>query len=216
MQELTTNIPKVEVAGFYAIPILMSQLDEGRHNLVQSEISSIIDKVEWVTPDPLFDTQLLSTKTFKDDIVSDKELNNFKSILNEHIITYCKAIGIPYRRYALTSWLTCNKKGSYSIAHHHGQSHLSGVYYFKTNGEDGAFYFNSPSPAAEVSYLLQHQHMSAYVLPKEGMFVFFPSFMQHGVRTNTTDDERISLSFNVYFDLTSEPIEIDEEEKNPS
>ena len=33
--------------------------------------------------------------------------------------------------------------------------------------------------------------------PKEGLFLLFPSWLFHGVRSNDTKDNRISISFNV-------------------
>ena len=33
--------------------------------------------------------------------------------------------------------------------------------------------------------------------PKEGMLVLFPSYLQHSVNVNKTDEERIVISFNI-------------------
>ena len=35
--------------------------------------------------------------------------------------------------------------------------------------------------------------------PKEGKILLFPGWLEHGVKTNLTDNVRMSLSFNVYF-----------------
>lgn len=35
------------------------------------------------------------------------------------------------------------------------------------------------------------------ISPVDGMFILFPDWLEHGVSTQTTDGERISISFNI-------------------
>ena len=38
------------------------------------------------------------------------------------------------------------------------------------------------------------------VNPTEGELILFPGWLDHGVQTNDTDDERVSVSFNIRFE----------------
>ena len=42
-----------------------------------------------------------------------------------------------------------------------------------------------------------HTHATMSYPPKEGRLVLFPSWVSHGVRENHTDEDRISISFNL-------------------
>ena len=36
-----------------------------------------------------------------------------------------------------------------------------------------------------------------YIEPREGQIIFFPCWLEHDVESSKTDDERISIAFNV-------------------
>ena len=41
------------------------------------------------------------------------------------------------------------------------------------------------------------EHQYQYIVPQEGMLLFFPTWLEHDVEPSKTDDERISIAFNV-------------------
>ena len=82
------------------------------------------------------------------------------------------------------------------MVHSHGYYDISGSYYFKTNGKDGSIYFLNPNIASMTSrFLIPNDHVE--YPPKEGTFILFPSWLYHGVRSNDTSEDRISVSFNI-------------------
>ena len=52
--------------------------------------------------------------------------------------------------------------------------------------------------AIDSSVLLKTGRM--VVNPTEGELILFPGWLDHGVQTNDTDDERVSVSFNIRFE----------------
>jgi uncharacterized protein (TIGR02466 family) len=98
-----------------------------------------------------------------------------------------------------SSWINYYKTNQYQSTHHHlPSSKISGVYYLKTNEQDGNLVFHRsmyPFPFGKnPSNLLQE--FFEYT-PKVGRIILFPSWAQHSVNANMTEDTRISISFNL-------------------
>ena len=102
----------------------------------------------------------------------------------------------------LVLWANINPKGSYNTTHNHPGCDLSGVYYVKVpEGECGNINFIDPRPALNYgnSFIVQRYVGGDSVprFPVEGCMYVFPSSLQHSVGTNETDEDRISISFNL-------------------
>ena len=98
----------------------------------------------------------------------------------------------------MSIWAMINEKGSYNTLHNHPGCDIAGVYYFKKSGDDGNLFFCTPNKAIDSSVLLKTGRM--VVNPTEGDLLLFPGWLDHGVQTNDTDDERVSVSFNIRFE----------------
>jgi uncharacterized protein (TIGR02466 family) len=79
---------------------------------------------------------------------------------------------------------------------------LSGVYYVKVPENSGNIYFYDPRAGSQM-LLPPYTQMTKWTLgkilykPIEGMFILFPSWLWHGVEPNSSEENRISLSFNI-------------------
>jgi uncharacterized protein (TIGR02466 family) len=102
-------------------------------------------------------------------------------------------------------WANVNYPGSYNRQHIHANSMLSGVYYPRVPDNSGPLVFTDPRAqayiitlpvTAKTSFTSKHIRRT----PQEGEFILFPSWMEHGVETNESDRERVSVAFNVFFD----------------
>tara|TARA_B100000700_G_C14854011_1_gene765386 strand:- start:64 stop:672 length:609 start_codon:yes stop_codon:yes gene_type:complete len=109
-------------------------------------------------------------------------------------------------------WININSKGSLNQIHTHAGSVLSGVFYVKVPlnaSQSGhlAFYrdFMESHILSEVyngsfkaNYKLDPTSATKTLfLPKENRLYIFPSWLPHGVEENQTDEERISIAFNM-------------------
>ncbi|PCJ27093.1 MAG: hypothetical protein COA96_04040 [SAR86 cluster bacterium] len=101
-----------------------------------------------------------------------------------------------------------NSKFSGHAEHLHPYSHISGVFYVKSEVGSPAISFKDPRmgrwmmpPAADGNRAENTFH--ANILPDEGKLLMFPSWLEHGVPPNQLDSERISMSFN--FEMQPKP-----------
>jgi hypothetical protein len=84
-------------------------------------------------------------------------------------------------------WFNIAKVGELTGVHDHAQfSSISGVVYLKSNLLSGDLYFQKEGED------------DLLIIPEVGKMVLFPSHLKHGVHPNKSDDERISLAFNLY------------------
>ena len=99
-------------------------------------------------------------------------------------------------------WAIINTGGAANLRHQHGNSTISGAYYVRAPKNSGDIVFYDPRPAPVYSHpnvtnpnLLNAQVNG--VSPKEGALVLFPSFLDHSVNENLSNNERIVISFNI-------------------
>ena len=99
-------------------------------------------------------------------------------------------------------WAIINKKNSSNAMHIHSNNYISASYYVKAPKNCGDIVFYDPRFAATYRYpkISKTNKLNSNIVsfqPKEGMLVLFPSYLQHSVNVNKTDEERIVISFNI-------------------
>ena len=102
-------------------------------------------------------------------------------------------------------WINVNPRGGANAAHHHQGWDWSGVFYLKQpkveDGRSGMIEFINPcqqsSPLASKGFLNVGFEPFFRVRPNEGQIVIFPSYLVHSVYPNESDDDRISIAYNV-------------------
>ena len=99
-------------------------------------------------------------------------------------------------------WSIINKKDAFNEKHHHGNSSLSAAYYVKAEQNAGNIVFFDPRqsnvfhhPSSKEVNNINAQVQS--VTPKAGTLVLFPSYLEHKVDPNLSNEDRIVISFNV-------------------
>ena len=137
------------------------------------------------------------------DVIKKHNLNEVDKQISKHVKAYCQNVArqfvsIPTTR---TSWFSLFQKGNYAHIHKHGFSDISGVYYYRTNGSDGDIFFETPVTETGCSKFWMNHSLTFSIPPEKGLIILFPGWLSHGVRTNTTDNQRISLSFNINYKI---------------
>ena len=103
-------------------------------------------------------------------------------------------------------WININKKNDFNCLHAHPECDLSGVLWINIPKGSGNFEFVSPHSFTGSSIIGSYDerfksdtyNYHAYQLyPKEGSMLVFPSYLQHQVERNESDEDRISVSFNL-------------------
>ena len=99
-------------------------------------------------------------------------------------------------------WAIINTGGASNARHHHGNSDLSAAYYVRAPKNSGEIVFYDPRPAPVFSHPQSNNSNSLNAMvnsitPAEGGLVLFPSYLDHSVNQNLSNEERIVISFNI-------------------
>jgi len=172
------------------------------YNAINSHLDKIIDDVNFNMKSDWGSTHYISTNfdpNTQSNIIDDYNLKEVYKEIDIHLERYCHELNFSMMDYNMQSWLSMFKKGNYGHIHNHGDADISGVYYYKTNGEDGSIFFESANPFLEISRCFKNESEVWEHKPQVGKILLFPGWLKHGIRTNNTDNVRISLSFNICF-----------------
>ncbi len=108
----------------------------------------------------------------------------------------------------IDAWFNINKRGDYNVYHNHPSSDLSGVLWIKSSENCGNLKFQSPYNFISYNELQSYTddfkeetnfYSNFTYEPIEGRMLVFPSHLMHTVEPNESSEDRISVSFNVYF-----------------
>jgi uncharacterized protein (TIGR02466 family) len=187
------------IENLFPTPIyynIVDNLDE-----IQDELNAcLVESVNFIMNEKWGKTHYMSDPTFETNLILDYNLKIFQENLDLHFNRYCVEAGLPLRPYKISSsWMSLFKKDNYGHIHNHGGVDISGVYYLQTNQEDGKIFFLCPTPSMETSLGYQDLAIRWEHSPLVGKILLFPGWLSHGIQTNTTDSQRVSISFNINF-----------------
>ena len=141
----------------------------------------------------------------KDFNLQENSPRNFISFISpsiEKVLTDMKWEKLSQKININNMWAIINKGGSGNLRHQHGNSTISGAYYVRAPKNSGDIVFYDPRPDPVYSYpkaespnILNAQVNG--ISPKEGALVLFPSYLDHSVNENLSNEERIVVSFNI-------------------
>jgi len=102
-------------------------------------------------------------------------------------------------------WAIINKKGSLNQKHLHSNNDLSAAYYVTAEENCGDIIFYDPRPATIYKHPIAKKPniLNATInsiSPEPGMLVLFPSYLEHSVDPNLSEQKRIVISFNLSLD----------------
>ena len=106
----------------------------------------------------------------------------------------------------LHGWININKPGDYNVKHSHPSNDLSGVIWLNAPKDSGKIVFESPFNFNAYNEITSYTDdfknnfnidESYYFNPISGRILVFPSHLQHEVLENKSNEDRISVSFNI-------------------
>ena len=106
-------------------------------------------------------------------------------------------------------WINVNGPGGYNISHTHPNSDLSGVFWINCSKNCGILRFESPNHFTQYKTIQTcyenikeslNYYCDFWLDPNEGKVVIFPSDLKHFVEENLSNEDRISISFNITLD----------------
>jgi len=101
-------------------------------------------------------------------------------------------------------WATVLAKGAAHRMHSHPNNFLSAVYYLRTHAGADSINFHDPRNQTgiirpPVVELTAENTDQVVVTVNDGTLLMFPSYLEHSVDATTSEEERISISFNAMF-----------------
>lgn len=100
-------------------------------------------------------------------------------------------------------WVNINRFKDSNLYHTHPFSKISGVFYVSAPKNSGDLIFNNPYKIENFLYKQKIHTYNEYnsqewlISPEENTLYLFPSWLEHRVGMNSSDTDRISISFNL-------------------
>jgi len=103
-------------------------------------------------------------------------------------------------------WVNINPPKSFNTKHNHPATDLTGVLWIKCPDDSGNILFENPSVFHDFNTInfyndkfkyMNKQYHSFDFQPVEGRILIFPAHLLHGVEENKSNEDRISVSFNL-------------------
>ncbi len=141
----------------------------------------------------------------KDFDLNDKAPYNFIAFILSHIDQVMIDMNWEKKKQVAkisNMWAIVNSGGSANLRHQHGNSTISGAYYVRAPENSGDIVFYDPRPAAVYFHpnTVSPNTLNAQIngiSPREGALILFPSYLDHSVNENLSNNERIVISFNI-------------------
>ena len=110
-------------------------------------------------------------------------------------------LGIPEgERWIENLWININPKNSYNQVHVHPEARLSGVFYVSAPEKSGDICFTRSGGYALGTVApnqTRYSNAEWCYPPKKNRLIIFPAWQEHHVKANLSDEDRISISFNI-------------------
>jgi|SRR6056300_564090 len=121
----------------------------------------------------------------------------------EFLNNFYKRKSMPEWGIRMTSfWINENHKADYNVMHNHLPNNFSGIWYLKAPKDCGKLVFQNGDTSSlndvNFDYFNDPHFFSRFFLEVEDNdLIIFPAHMLHYVEPSRTDEDRISLAFNI-------------------
>jgi uncharacterized protein (TIGR02466 family) len=175
---------------------------------VYQNSTSYIPTVDEMSTVKQFDLQSNDFNYFSNDfnVLDHENLLGIQQLVNTHLLDYQRNVcGIEIQQFYVTdSWIAITPPGGKHIVHNHPNSLLSGVFYFSVPDQSSInFYVESPifknfKFCFDYTLSTEHNKQLVNVPVQQSDIVIFPSWVDHNVDVNTSDQARIIIGFNCF------------------
>ena len=183
-------------------PSVIHQFDVNGFNEIQDELIDFVYNMR--EKDPVGHT-ISNRRGWQSSCFS---IDNENDVLKK-FLTNCLAEFPPIKksvRLFVSAWVNINPPDAFNMKHNHPTSDLAGVLWIKCPENCGDIIFSSPCDFAISNeldaYTDEFKEYNKYyhsysIFPKQGRIIVFPAHLQHYVDFNKSQEDRISVSFNI-------------------
>ena len=181
-----------ELLQLFAVPLLITKYE----NDLSKELA-FVEKLQYQPNGANGNFRSKDSFVFK-----KKQLQNIKKFCQNSIDIFTKEIMQAKEKLVITqSWCNNNPKGSIHHEHIHPNSIVSGVFYFRIDKHLPPIMFSKGQfDMLKLNFeKFNSMNSETFYLPLvSGELILFPSHLRHSVPRNTSDEVRVSLSFNTF------------------
>jgi uncharacterized protein (TIGR02466 family) len=132
------------------------------------------------------------------------KLEELFSNVERFSVEVCDVLGVDSAKF-VNGWININGNKDFNWPHTHADSILSGVYYVQTPENCGGIVFEHPNietmecvlDPSRIKVFNKFNSIGWQQKPQVGMLCLFPGWAKHYVNQNMSDENRISISFNL-------------------
>lgn len=146
------------------------------------------------------------------ELQTAEEFSQLASCVSRVATGVLRFLRVGYTAFEITAcWATILAPGAEHRIHSHPNNYLSGVYYLRTRPGADTINFHDPRKQAgairpPVTELRAENTDQVVVRVQDGTLLLFPSYLEHSVDRNSSEEERISISFNIMFSRFTETL----------
>jgi len=204
MKEFTNTMNNIH--EIFPTPIYVNEPRIEEVFLVQKELDKKLEKLfkSELSQPPGRETKLKSNIHTQNNMIVEYGLDNLADYIIKHAKNYLLQTKAWMRDNTVLelggSWTNVYDNGDAQEWHNHGDAFISGCYYYKANGINGDIGFKRSCPFMRKGDFPNGDEYKTdlYYAPKDGVLLLFPSWLDHKVLTNTTDQRRIVIAFDFY------------------
>jgi uncharacterized protein (TIGR02466 family) len=140
------------------------------------------------------------------------EFRDLVDCINDLANSVLRFLRVGPERFEITAcWANVLAPGAAHRVHSHPNNFLSGVYYVRTHPGGDTINFHDPRSQTgiirpPVVELTAENTDQIVVRVAGGTLLMFPAYLQHSVDANRSDQERVSISFNIMFSSFTEEL----------
>ena len=135
-------------------------------------------------------------------------INDENDVLHHFLINCLAGFPVIDESYniKIDAWVNINKPGDYNMKHFHPGVDLAGVLWVKVPKDSGNIIFDNPTGFQAFNeinsyvpdFKSKNNFCHTYFFPPlEGRILVFPAHLNHQVKQNKSNEDRISVSFNI-------------------
>ena len=190
---------------FFSTPIWTFKID--KYQTINNNMINYITNLQKKDPEGVLKSNFKGWHSKNFDM-KDEEPKNFIEEIKKNINTAINDMdwNLQTQEVKISNmWAIINKKGSLNQKHLHSNNDLSAAYYVTAEENCGDIIFYDPRPATIYKHPIAKKPniLNATInsiSPEPGMLVLFPSYLEHSVDPNLSEQKRIVISFNLSLD----------------
>lgn len=183
--------------GIFGFPIFIKKIQGTILNNIKKDVNHYIKQ----NPNNFDYPWPCSTKS---DIRTNKSLENLniEKLIKEGAEEYCKVFQFQnVKLFKPEYWVNIAQYGGWQEGHRHidnfKKNIFSGVMYLDPPKDCGVLRLHHPYAVSMAHMLRTTLAMDKLITPEDGLMVFFPSWLKHEALPNNSNQDRISISWNI-------------------